>query len=602
MACLIGIDFGTTNSLAAYLDGDRPTIVPNSRGSRFTPTVLALSSRGELLVGESARNQASLNPERTVTGIKGLLASPGDILLGGTAYRPEELAALVLASLKADAQAFLGRAVTGAVITAPAHFSELERRSLVEAGRIAGLEVRRILNEPTAAALARAWEATQAEILPLGRGRPKSARPAGSGKLAQDPAPGEKSSLILVYDFGGGTFDVTLLRQTGQDCQVLSSRGDGRLGGRDLDREIYRLAASSFRDRYGLEVDKDPLLVQALVDQAERAKIELSERREAEISLPFALAPSQPGLAGGSGPSILHPVFSLDRAGLESLALPFVERSLGLTAKALADAGIPAASVDVLVLSGGSSRIPLVRRLLKEGLGLSPAGGVNPEEIVALGAAVATGLDLAQGPGQAARLRVRDVVSRTYGVEIDGGAFVPLIRKNSPVPAKRSRVFTTVEDNQDSVEIHVLQGESKASGDNLSLGRFLLAGIKRSRAGGPQIQVDFSIDESDILHVTALDLDMGVAQAISIADLGRGARAESPQDLVARIGLLADRLRELSPGLGLEAGLEAELEEAWERAGRASPLHSEGELRLLKAELEGLLGEVLARRGEAVER
>ncbi len=599
MACLIGIDFGTTNSLVGYLDGDRPIIVPNSRGSRFTPTVVALSSRGELLVGESARNQASLNPEKTVAGIKGLLASRGDILLGGTAYRPEELAAIVLSSLKADAEAFLGRTVTGAVITAPAHFSELERRSLVEAGRIAGLEVRRILNEPTAAALARAWEAAQAETLPLARGRTKSSKPA---KPAQDPALGEGSSLILVYDFGGGTFDVTLLRQTGQDCQVLSSRGDGRLGGRDLDREIYSLAAASFRDRYGLEVDKDPLLVQALVDQAEKAKIELSERREAEISLPFALAPSQPAPAGGPGPSILHPVYSLDRAGFESLARPLVERSLELTAKALADAGIPAASVDVLVLSGGSSRIPLVRRLLKEVLGLSPAGGVNPEEIVALGAAVATGLDLAPSPGQGARLRVRDVVSRTYGVEIDGGVFVPLIRKNSPVPARRSRVFTTVEDNQDSVEIHVLQGESKASGDNLSLGRFLLAGIKRSKAGGPQIRVDFSIDESDILHVTALDLDMGVAQAISIADLGRGARAENPQDLVAKIGLLAARLRELSSGLGLESGLEAELEEAGQRARGASPLHAEGELKLLKAELEGLLGEVLARRGEAVER
>lgn len=582
MASLVGIDFGTTNSLVAFLDGDRPTIIPNARGGRLTPSVVALSSKGDLLVGESARNQASLNPERTVSGIKALLSTSSTLSLGGRDYRPEELAAIILASLKADAEAFLGREVKGAVITAPAHFSELERRSLVEAGRLAGLEVRRILNEPTAAALARAWEASTAEVLSLGRGGKASA------------------SLILVYDFGGGTFDVTILRQEGQDARVLSSRGDGRLGGRDLDKEIYHLARADFQARHGLLVDRDPLLVQALVDQAEKAKIELSERREAEISLLFALASA----GGGQGHEglLLHPVLSLSREAFESLALPYVERSLELTAKALADAGIKASDVGVLVLSGGSSRIPLVRQLLLERLGLKPAGGVNPEEIVALGAAVATGLDLPSSPGQGPRLRVRDVISRTYGVEIDGGAFIPLIRKNSPVPARKSRVFTTVEDNQDSVEIHVLQGESRQSGENLSLGRFLLVGVKRARAGKPQIQVDFSIDESDILHVTALDLDTGVAQAISIADLGRGARAESPEEILGRIRLLAGRLGELSSGLALESGLEAELEEAALRARQAGPSLPEGDLRLLKAELEGLLGEVLARRGEAVER
>jgi molecular chaperone DnaK len=562
---------------------------------------VALSPRGEILVGESARNQASLNPDRTVVGIKRLLSSPSKVCLGETAYRPEELAALILASLKADAEAHLSARIDGAVVTAPAHFSELERRSLVEAGRLAGLEVRRILNEPTAAALARAWEAAQAEVLPLGRRKSRPGPKAATASAAA-AAPGQakaEPSLILVYDFGGGTFDVTLLRQEGQDCQVLSSRGDGHLGGRDLDRELFRLAASDFQARYGLSVEGDPLLVQALVDQAEKAKIELSERRDAEMSLPFALA----GRAAPEGDArLLHPVFPLDRPAFEAIALPFVDRSLELTAWALADAGLAASDVDVLVLSGGSSRIPLVRRLLEERFGLKPAGGVNPEEIVALGAAVATGLGLPPSPGQGPRLVVRDVVSRTYGVEIDGGAFVPLIRKNSPVPAKRSRVFTTVEDGQDSVEIHVLQGESRLCGENLSLGRFLLAGVKAGKAGAPQIRVDFSIDESDILHVSALDLDMGVAQAISIADLGRGAGAESPEELLARIGLLSGRLEELAAGLELEAGLEAELEEASLRARKAGPGLGEGALRLLKAELEGLLGEVLARRGEAVER
>ena len=562
MGPVIGIDFGTTNSLCAFMDGDRPAIIPNSRGMRSTPSVAALTASGEVLVGESAKNQALLNPDNTVAAVKRHLAAESLLTMGGRAFRPEEIVALILSSLRADAERYLGKDVREAVITAPAHFSERERRSLMEAGRLAGLEVTKILNEPTAAAIARAHALS-------------------SGKASSD-------AVILVYDFGGGTFDVTVLRQIGSDCRVLASRGDGRLGGGDIDKELYRRAAKAFRELDGLDVESDKLLVQSLMDQAERAKIELSERSEASMSLPFAVA--------GAGPDarVVHPVYTIERSEFEEMLRPYVERSLDLTDRALADAGVAPGDVQVLVLSGGSSRIPLVRRLLEERFGLKPSGGVNPEEIVALGAAVTASLE-----SGSSRLRVHDVVSRTYGVEIDGGSFVPLIRKNSPVPASKSRVFTTVEDGQDSVEIHILQGESRRSDEDLSLGRFLLTGIRPEKAGRPQIKVDFGIDESDILHVAAVDLDTGAAQAISIADLGRGVVDESPADLVAKAIFLSGRVSELRAGMELESGLESELEEAARRAAAAKIGDSEADLRLLKAELEGLVGELLARRGEA---
>ena len=575
MGPVIGIDFGTTNSLCAWLDGDRPSIIPNARGDRSTPSVAAVTAKGEVLVGESAKNQSLVNPENTISGVKRHLASGSLLAMGGKNWRPEEVAALILGSLKADAERHLGREVVRAVITAPANFSERERRALMEAGRLAGLEVEKIVNEPTAAALARAYS----EILPLGPGGAK-----GSGPKE------DKNSTILVYDFGGGTFDVTVLRQRGPSCEVLASQGDGHLGGSDLDRELLRRAGAAFKSEYGLDIEADRLLAQALVDQAERAKIELSERSEAAMSVPFALAPAG---KGGEG-RVVHPVYNLDRASFESIALPYIERSLKLTERALRDAKLKASDVDVLVLSGGSSRIPLVRRLLSERLGLEPSGGVNPEEIVALGAAVEA--SLVSGSD---RLRVRDVVSRTYGLEIDGGHFIPLIRKNSPVPAMKSRVFTTVVDGQDSVEIHVLQGEAEVSSEDLSLGRFLLSGVKPAAAGKPRIKVDFGIDESDILHVAAIDMDSGSSQSISITDLDRGAVSETKEEVAAKIGLLSSRIAELKSGLSLESGLESELAEASSRAASLKADSREGDLRLLKAELEGLVGELLARRSEA---
>jgi molecular chaperone DnaK len=586
MRPIVGIDFGTTNSLCAWLDGDRPTVIPNARGSRFTPSAVAVTAKGETLVGESAKNQAYINPENTVLGVKRLLGTEGLLPMGGKSWRPEEIVALILASLKRDAELHLSATVERAVITAPAHFSDRERRALVEAGRLAGLEVLRIVNEPTAAAVARSWRLAQ----PRQGERPRQGPQSAGSWFRPAPARSEKER-VLVYDYGGGTFDVTVLERAGHECRVLSSRGDGRLGGADLDRELRRLAALRLESQ-GLKMDSDRFLAQQLAEAAERAKIELSERESASIALAFAAA---------GGGKLVHAAVDIARAEFEAIAAPFVERSLELVDRALGDSGLGRGDIDSLVLSGGSSRIPLVRRMLKEALGLDPEGGINPEEIVALGAAVFSSL-VAEAPGGGAeRIKVRDVVSRSYGVEADGGVFVPLIRKNSPVPSTHSRVFTTVEDGQDSVEIHVLQGESRSTSEDLSLGRFLLTGIRPAPAGAPRVKVDFAIDESDMLVVSAVDLDSGAEQAISIADVGRGASNESTEDLARKASLLAARLDELRSGLALERGLEAELDDMRERSRRelAEGGADAGRLRMLKAELEGLVGELLARRSEA---
>jgi molecular chaperone DnaK len=559
---VIGIDFGTTNSLGAWLDGDRPVIIPNARGSRSTPSVVAMTLKGEVLIGESAKNQSYINPENTIAGVKRFLGSSGLLSMGGKAWRPEEIVAMVLGSLKRDAEAYLSAPVDRAIVTAPAHFSDNERRALAEAGRLAGLDVLRIVNEPTAAAIARAFPRLETRII--------------------------EKSLILVYDYGGGTFDVTVLRREGRDWRVLASRGDGRLGGDDLDRELKRLAVLRFKEE-GLDPEADRYVGQQLAEAVERAKIELSEREDASIALFFATAHGK----------VLHPTLELRRSDLEEIARPYVERSLDLVDRTLHDAGVAQEDIESLVLSGGSSRIPLVRRMLRERFGIMPEGGVNPEEAVAMGAAVWA--SLISGSAEAGeRIRVRDVVSRSYGLEVDGGAFIPLIRKNSPVPSTHSRVFTTVSDGQDSVEIHVLQGESKIADENVSLGRFLLVGIHPAKAGSPRVKVDFTIDESDMLHVAAVDQESGSEQAISIADIGRGASDDSREELAKKASLLVARLDELRTGLDLERGLVAELDDIRRRTLSALESDSrEGEFRMIKAELEGLVGELLARRTEA---
>jgi molecular chaperone DnaK len=564
MRRIIGIDFGTTNSLCAWLEGDRPSIIPNARGARCTPSVVARSAKGEILVGESAKNQALVNPDRTVSGVKRMLGSGGLLTLGDVRYRPEELAAFILGSLRRDVESYIGAEIRRAVISAPAHFTDTERKSLAEAGRIAGIEVQRIVNEPTAAAVARAWEARRSDDTRGG-------------------------SILLVYDFGGGTFDVTVLKQEGALCTVLASRGDGHLGGTDIDRELRRIAASRFAEE-GLDFESDRFLAQQLSEAVERAKIELSERRETSIALVFA----------SSGGRVSHPSFELSREQFEEIAEPYVRRSIELTEKAISDSGLDAADIDALILSGGSSRMPIVRRMLERRFGLKIEGGINPEEIVALGAAAWASL-VDDGRSGGGRLHIRDVVSRTYGVEAEGGVFIPLIRKNSPVPVVKSRTFTTVSDRQDSVEIHVLQGESPAASENISLGRFLLSGIRAAKAGEPRIRVDFEIDESDMLHVSARDLDTGAAQTVSIPSRGYDGAVDPPEVLEKKTAVLVQRLEELRMGLDLERGLQAELDDVVQRARSAQTGSKAPDLGMIRMELEALVGELLARRAEARE-
>jgi molecular chaperone DnaK len=549
MRHVLGIDFGTTNSLCAWIDNEQPMLIPNDRGSRTTPSVVAVSQTGEILVGESAKNQAVAAPERTLRGVKRILGSREKLRLGEKDYEPEEVASWIFAKVKRDAEAFLGFPVDKAIVSVPARFGEPQRKAVREAARRAGLDVPRLVNEPTAAAVARAF---------------------------LSPDDGESERVVLVYDFGGGTFDVTVLSARGRSCEVLSSAGDDRLGGMDIDNLLYAEAASAFRSDWGVDPDSDPFLAQQLMDLAERAKIELSSRSEAAITMPFLNA----------GKGLSHPSFVLTRSRLEELIRPLAERSMSLVQKALAEAGKHPKDVDALVLSGGSSRIPLVRQLLADLIPLEPEGRVNPEEIVAVGAAV----EAAILSGQAGGFAVRDINSRSYGVEIEGGRFIELLPRNEPLPARRRRVFTTVADGQESVEIHILQGESQTAGENVSLGKFLLPGIRKAHKGEPRVQVEFSIDESDLLRVRAVDLDTHTEQAVVVTDAGTDC---GDGEKLAR---LAARVRHLASEEDLDNGFRSEIEELLAHAASAVETGSDEDRHLARSSLEAVAGELLARK------
>lgn len=552
MRHVLGIDFGTTNSLCALIDNEQPVLIPNERGSRTTPSVVAVSPSGEILVGESAKNQAVAAPQRTLRGVKRLLGSRERIRLGERYYESEEAASWIFAKVKRDAEAFLGFPVEKAVVSVPARFGEPQRRAVREAARRAGLEVPRLVNEPTAAAVARAFLS-----------------PEGS----------DHERVVLVYDFGGGTFDVTVLAAQGRSCQVLSSAGDDRLGGMDIDNLLYAEAADAFRRDWGVDTDSDPFLAQQLMDLVEKAKIELSSRSEATLTIPFLNA----------GKGLSHPSFVLTRDRLDSLIRPLADRSMALVHRALKEAGKRPEEVDALVLSGGSSRIPLVRKLLSDLIHLEPEGRVNPEEIVAVGAAV----EAAILAGQAGGFAVKDINSRSYGVEIEGGRFVELLPRNEMLPVRRRRVFTTVADEQESVEIHILQGESRLASENVSLGKFLLPGIRKARKGEPRVQVEFSIDESDLLCVRAVDLDTHMEQAVVVTDSG----ADSGDG--EKLARLAAHVRSLAAEEDLDNAFRAEIEELLARAAAAVETGSDEERRLARSSLEAVAGELMAR-GRAV--
>jgi molecular chaperone DnaK len=550
MPGIIGVDFGTTNTLSAWMDVDQPAVLPNDRGERSTPSVVALSDSGETLVGVSAKSQSMADPASAVFGIKRLLGKESRVNVRGTSIDCTSLAAAILNKVRRDAQSYLGMDVHEAVITVPARFSDPQRRAVREAAQMAGLTAARIMNEPTAAALARAWA------------------------VARD----DTERLVLVYDFGGGTFDVTVLKAKGGSCRVLASEGDDTLGGMDLDKALYKLARTRFISQFGIHDTGDPYLARMLTDLCEKAKIELSTRTETTVSVPFLQGP------GG----VVHPSLKVTRADFEDIARPFVQRSLVLVNRVLSVAGVGNSDIDALVLSGGSSRIPLVSAMLQETIGRTPDARVNPEEIVALGAAV----EAARLEGRLSGLSFNDVCSRTFGLEIDGGRFVPLIKKNEALPATGRKIFTTVEDFQKSVEMHVLQGDGLQASANVSVGRFLLPGIRKAAKGAPRIMVEFSIDEGDMLMVKAKDLDSGAEQSVVLFD---GTTNSLPP--LERVLSLAERAKREAAGISMDSSLSMELDELIGAASEAVRSGDETAATSIAMLLEGLLGELSARSG-----
>ena len=487
MAKIIGIDLGTTNSCAAVIEGGKPVVIPNAEGQRTTPSVVAFTKTGERLVGDAAKRQAVTNAPRTICSVKRLMGSETRIPIDGKCYAPQQISALILQKIKADAESYLGEPVTAAVITVPAYFNDAQRQATKDAGRIAGLEVKRIINEPTAAALAYG----------LDNGRTQT---------------------VMVYDLGGGTFDVSLIRIGDGIVQVLATCGDNYLGGDDFDARIVDWLADRFQKAHGIDLTGDRVAMQRLREEAEKAKKELSAATQTEINLPFLTV-------GPEGP--LHLQETLTRARFEELCADLIERTALPVRNALSDARLTASDLDQVLLVGGSTRIPAVQDKVRRMVGLEPSRALNPDECVALGAAVQAGRlggEVLAGAGEG--LLLMDVTPLTLSIETLGGVATHLIERNSTIPTRFSKVFTTASPFQSTVEIKVLQGEREFAKDNKLLGTFMLRGIKRAWAGVPKIEVTFDIDANGIVKVSAKDLDTGKQQGITITGSSNLSEAE----------------------------------------------------------------------------
>jgi molecular chaperone DnaK len=472
MAKVIGIDLGTTNSCVAVMEGGEPVVIPNAEGGRTTPSVVGFSKTGERLVGQVAKRQAVTNPERTVISIKREMGTNYKVTVDDKSYTPQEISAMILTKLKQDAEAYLGEKVTQAVITVPAYFSDSQRQATKDAGKIAGLEVLRIINEPTAASLA-----------------------YGLDK--------EENQKILVFDLGGGTFDVSILELGDGVFEVLATSGNNRLGGDDFDQRVINYLADEFKKENGIDLRNDRMAMQRLKEAAEKAKIELSGVLQTNINLPFITADA-------SGPK--HLDVTLSRAKFDELTHDLVEMTMEPTRKALSDAGLSADKLSKVILVGGSTRIPAVQEAVKRLTGKEPYKGVNPDECVAVGAAI----QAAVLTGEVKDVLLLDVTPLSLGIETLGGVFTKLIERNTTIPTKKSQIFSTAADGQTSVEIHVLQGEREMAQYNKTLGRFQLSGIPPAPRGIPQIEVTFDIDANGIVHVSAKDLGTGNEQKVTI--------------------------------------------------------------------------------------
>ncbi|CBH21913.1 chaperone Hsp70, co-chaperone with DnaJ [Acetoanaerobium sticklandii] len=473
MAKTIGIDLGTTNSCVSVMEGGEPVVIPNAEGMRTTPSVVAFSKDGERIVGEPAKRQAVTNPDRTIASIKREMGRDHKVTIDGKDYSPQEISAIILQKLKSDAEAYLGDTVTEAVITVPAYFTDAQRQATKDAGKIAGLNVKRIINEPTAASLAYGLDKTDHE---------------------------EK---ILVFDLGGGTFDVSILEIGDGTFEVLSTSGNNQLGGDDFDEVLVNYIADEFKKTEGVDLRQDKMSHQRLKDAAEKAKKELSSTLNTNVNLPFITATAE-------GPKHLN--MDISRAKFEEITAFLVEKTMEPTRKALADSGLSMSEVDKVILVGGSTRIPAVQEAIKKFTGKEPHKGINPDECVAIGAAIQAGV-LA---GDVKDVLLLDVTPLSLGIETLGGVFTKIIERNTTIPTKKSQVFSTAADNQTAVDIHVLQGERSMAGDNVTLGRFQLMDIPAAPRGIPQIEVTFDIDSNGIVHVGAKDLGTGKEQKITI--------------------------------------------------------------------------------------